>query len=110
MDTLLARREICITNQIASELIRNTFRLRPEMMEIVQEFLDRDELVWIGDLGDRSKIRHRDSSDQPILDAAISNDVDIIVTGDKGFHALEIDRPRIMTPADFITEFVPETH
>ena len=39
----------------------------------------------------------RDETDQPILNAAILHDVDIILTGDKDFLALEIDRPRCMT-------------
>ena len=44
----------------------------------------------------------RDETDQPILNAAILHDVDIILTGDKDFLALEIDRPRCMTAAQFL--------
>lgn len=35
-----------------------------------------------------SGVAIRDAKDQPILDAAIASAVDIIVTGDKDFHAL----------------------
>ena len=44
----------------------------------------------------------RDETDQPILNAAILHDVDIILTGDKDFLALDIDRPRCMTAAQFL--------
>lgn len=44
----------------------------------------------------------RDETDQPILNAAILHDVDIILTGDKDFLALEIDRPICMTAAQFL--------
>ena len=44
----------------------------------------------------------RDETDQPILNAAILHDVDIILTGDKDFLALEIDRPRCMTAAQVL--------
>ncbi len=44
----------------------------------------------------------RDENDRPILQAAIDADVDIILTGDKDFHALDIERPQILTPADFL--------
>lgn len=44
----------------------------------------------------------RDETDQPILNAAILHDVDIILTGDKDFLALEIDRPKCMTAAQFL--------
>jgi len=44
-----------------------------------------------------------DPKDQPILNAAIFNDVDIIITGDKHFLKLNIERPEILTPSDFLT-------
>lgn len=44
----------------------------------------------------------RDVKDQPILNAAIASDVDVILTGDKDFLSLAIDRPACMTVADFL--------
>lgn len=35
----------------------------------------------------------RDAKDQPILNAAIMSDVDIILTGDKDFLCLDMERP-----------------
>lgn len=46
----------------------------------------------------------RDAKDQPILNAAIVSDVDIILTGDKDFLCLEIDRPKCMTAAQFMEQ------
>lgn len=46
-----------------------------------------------------------DPKDQPILNAAIVSGVDIIVTGDRHFLSLGIERPRAMTPAQYL-EFV----
>lgn len=46
-----------------------------------------------------------DPNDQPILDAAIAGAVDVIVTGDKRFHALDIETPRVLTARGFLTEF-----
>jgi len=43
----------------------------------------------------------RDADDRPILQAAIDADADAILTGDSDFHALNIDRPRIISPAEF---------
>lgn len=43
----------------------------------------------------------RDAKDQPILNAAIVSDVDIILTGDKDFLSLELERPKCMTVAQF---------
>lgn len=44
----------------------------------------------------------RDAKDQPILNAAIVSDVDIILTGDKDFLSLEMEHPVCMTVAQFL--------
>ncbi len=44
----------------------------------------------------------RDAADQPIVDAAITGGVDIILTGDKDFHALGLVEPRVLDPRAFL--------
>lgn len=44
----------------------------------------------------------RDAKDQPILNAAMLYDVDIILTGDKDFLSLEMDRPKCVTVTQFL--------
>lgn len=44
----------------------------------------------------------RDAKDQPILNAAILFDVDAILTGDKDFLSLDIERPKCITAAHFL--------
>lgn len=46
----------------------------------------------------------RDAKDQPILNAAIVADVDVILTGDKDFLSLEMEHPRCLTVAQFLEE------
>jgi uncharacterized protein len=43
----------------------------------------------------------RDKNDLPILVSAILSDIDIFITGDKDFHAVDIEKPRIITLKDF---------
>ncbi len=43
----------------------------------------------------------RDAKDQPILNAAIVADVDIILTGDKDFLCLDMEHPKCMTVTEF---------
>lgn len=47
----------------------------------------------------------RDVKDQPILNAAIAAGMDIIITGDKDFLSLELQRPKCMSAADFLEKF-----
>lgn len=44
----------------------------------------------------------RDAKDQPILNAAIVSDVDVILTGDKDFLALDMEHPKCMTVANYL--------
>lgn len=44
----------------------------------------------------------RDTKDQPILNAAIAANVDIIITGDKDFLSLKLTHPQCMTVAEFL--------
>lgn len=43
----------------------------------------------------------RDAKNQPILNAAIVSDVDVILTGDKDFLSLDLEHPECMTVAQF---------
>ena len=43
-----------------------------------------------------------DPKDIPVLNAAITSDVDIIISGDKHFLALGLKRPKVMTASDYL--------
>ena len=47
----------------------------------------------------------RDEKDKPILASAITADVDILITGDKDFSDIEIERPEIFTPSEFLQQY-----
>jgi putative PIN family toxin of toxin-antitoxin system len=44
----------------------------------------------------------RDTNDLPILASAIMGDVDLLLTGDKDFEAVDLERPTILSPAKFM--------
>lgn len=46
----------------------------------------------------------RDQKDSPILATALLEDVDVFVTGDKDFLVLDLERPQIMTVAEFLEQ------
>lgn len=47
----------------------------------------------------------RDKKDKPILAAAILADVDIIITGDKDFFDIDIERPKIVSHLEFLAKY-----
>ena len=47
----------------------------------------------------------RDKDDEPILYSAITADVDVLITGDGDFFEVEIERPEILSPAEFLVKY-----
>jgi putative PIN family toxin of toxin-antitoxin system len=61
------------------------------------------EMVYTPKKIDKSKYPDiRDEADVPILVSAIIADVDILISGDKDFLGVDIERPQIIVPADFM--------
>jgi predicted nucleic acid-binding protein len=49
----------------------------------------------------REGLEMSDPKDSPILNAAIIADADIIVSGDKHFLELDIERPQVLSPTAY---------
>ncbi|HEX4400129.1 MAG TPA: putative toxin-antitoxin system toxin component, PIN family [Galbitalea sp.] len=92
--------QLVLTQWILDELGDVVGRKWPDRLGALELFLSTVgyELLAVGSSG----VQIRDVDDQPILDAAISAGVDVIVTGDKDFLALEIDKPRILTVRGYL--------
>lgn len=106
----LTRHQVVVTDQIVSEVRAFTRRKNPTRLEAVEAFLSDSRLEHAG--SDSSSgfraITIRDETDQGILDNALSAGVDIVLSGDADFLVLEINFPRIMSPAEFIAEFIDQ--
>ena len=47
----------------------------------------------------------RDKKDYPILYTAIIESVDLFLTGDKDYFDVKVEKPIIISPADFIAKY-----
>ncbi len=95
-----------ICTQNIEELIRIFNKKFPHRLDSLNRFLS-DALLSIevvpvpsNKMDDESLIR--DVADRPILRAAIENNIDIFLTGDKDFLEADIDFLSIMTASDFL--------
>jgi len=61
------------------------------------------ELCYTSKINDKTP-KMRDEDDRPILQAAIDAGADAILTGDDDFHALDINYPKIISPADLLLD------
>ena len=48
----------------------------------------------------------RDVKDFPVLYSSVMSDVDVLVTGDKDFSDIKLEKPEILTPSDFLINIV----
>ena len=54
---------------------------------------------------DEKSLSIRDIKDVPVLYSAIIADVDILITGDRDFEDINIEKPEIMTPNEFLKKY-----
>ncbi len=92
--------EIVLTDRNIAELRDIVQRKNPGLLPAVEVLLAELSFELIPAI-DETKIKIRDVKDQPILNAAILADVDMILTGDEDFLCLEMERPKCMTPGDY---------
>jgi len=95
-----------VCDQNLEELRHVYYRKFPDELDALRDFLAESlpylEVVQTPSdhLDEEAKIR--DIKDRPILRAAIMAGADIILTGDKDFLESGIERPLIVTPAEFV--------
>jgi len=93
--------ELVLCDRNVTEMRDVIKRKSPEILADAEVFLSELSYELIPSVEDAQKLI-RDPKDQPILNAAIVSEVDIILTGDKDFLCINLDRPKPMTIADFL--------
>ena len=95
---------ICEQNVDEMKLIFN--KKFPNRLAALDRFLSvallTMELVPIPTDEDIAELKIRDVKDRPILRAAMEAGADVLLTGDKDFLESGLERPAIMTPAEFV--------
>ena len=89
------------------EIRRVVKRKFPEKQREMEIFLQklRYTLVYTPSIEILDGIVLRDPNDYPILASAIISNVDILITGDRDFDGLDIERPEILTIREFIEKY-----
>jgi len=103
---LLESHEVVICS-FSIEEARSVFdRKFPEKLESLKQLLDSIEFTKFetpAQIDPASYPKIRDIKDLPILVSAIQSDVDILISGDKDFENIEIKKPLIFTPGEYLT-------
>ena len=98
---------LVLSSYIIDELLEVVERKFSDKMKSVDLFLTRlpYELVYTPKELNNELFNIDDTSDYPVLYSAITEDVDLFVTGDSDFDNVEIGRPEIITPSKFLEKY-----
>ncbi|MDI9460950.1 MAG: putative toxin-antitoxin system toxin component, PIN family [Saccharofermentanales bacterium] len=96
--------ELVLCEQNLRELREVIRRKEPEYSQDVEVLLVELAYELIPDSYYAEKLI-RDPKNQPILNAAILANVDLLITGDKDFLVLELEQPHCITAAQFLENY-----
>jgi len=111
MDSLMYKatldHQLVLSSYIIDELHDVIKRKFPAKVKDIDIFLTRlpYELVYSPKEKNMDFFDIRDENDYPVLYSAIIEDVDLFITGDSDFDDVEIEKPVILTPSEFLERY-----
>ena len=107
MECIFTEHQLVLSSYIVEELKDVVRRKFPNKVGIVDTLLTKMnyEYVYTPDIWDETLFDIRDMKDYPVLYTAILEDVDILVTGDSDFSDVDVDKPEILTPTEFVEKY-----
>jgi putative PIN family toxin of toxin-antitoxin system len=100
--------QLVISSYVLNELKTVVKRKFPKHVADLDKFLTKlsFELVYSPESVENvSLFKIRDSNDYMVLYSAILDDADILITGDKDFADIDIEKPEILTPSEFLEKY-----
>ncbi len=101
LEQVIERHELILCEQNLAELCEIVSRKVPYLIGDTEKFLRKLSYEEIA-VGKDAAPQIRDDTDQPIVNAALAQNIDIILTGDKDFLSMNLDFPKCMTAAQFL--------
>jgi putative PIN family toxin of toxin-antitoxin system len=96
-------------SQYALDEVEDVFNEKfPHRIDEMKIFIDKVPYeLFVLNKVDNNKYPHiRDIDDLPVLASAIESHVDILITGDKDFDEITIEKPKILKPRKYIDEYM----
>lgn len=98
---------LVLSSFVVEELTAVAERKFPAKRDLIDRFLFQlgYELVYTPHKMEGGLFEIRDIKDYPVLYTAIVENIDILITGDKDFADVDVEKPDIMTPAEFMERY-----
>jgi putative PIN family toxin of toxin-antitoxin system len=109
IDYIVLNHELVISTYVIDELRDVIERKFPKMTGELDEFLTTLSftLAYTPNYSQPGLFKIRDEWDYPVLYTAILESIDVLITGDKDFNDVEIEKPAIMNVVKFTEEYMP---
>lgn len=108
IDAIVDKHSIVLCSYVIDELHEVIERKFPNKQKDLEDFLLKlpFELIYTPKVTDTHDLFEiRDADDEKVLYSAILADVDVLLTGDKDFSDIEIEKPEILTPREFLEKY-----
>ncbi|MCL2427243.1 MAG: putative toxin-antitoxin system toxin component, PIN family [Oscillospiraceae bacterium] len=101
---IVTKHTLVLSSYVIDELLEVTRRKFSGKIEVVDQLLSQlpYELVYTPKNPKPGLFEIRDEMDYPVLYSAITEGVDLFITGDRDFDDIVLERPEILTPAKFL--------
>ena len=108
IDNITEHHTIVLPSYVIDELKRVTKEKFPSKYDLLEAFFRElpFELVYTPEKIDQARYPDiRDLKDLPILVSAIVGDVDVLISGDGDFAPLDMERPEILKPKNYVEKY-----
>lgn len=89
------------TKEECIEVFQKKFPTKLEQIDIFFNGINFEEFKSPAHFDEKKYPKIRDIKDLPVLVSAILSDADVLITGDKDFEDVKIDKPLIFSPANY---------
>lgn len=105
LNDICENHELILCDYIINESYDVAKRKFPNKIYVLDKLFSklRYNLILAPNIG---KIPIRDIKDQPILNAVIKHDVEILISGDNHFLELNLKKPKILSPTQFKNTYI----
>lgn len=105
--TIVEKHKLVLSSFVIDELLSVVQRKSPQKQDAVDRFLSRFpyEMVYTPKEIVPQLFYIRDEKDYPVLYTALLEDVDVLITNDKDFYDIQLERPEIMSPQQFLEKY-----
>lgn len=108
MNSIFTQHQLVLSSYVVDELksvVRRKFSKKESTIEKLLMTMSF-EYVYTPSEIESGLFEIRDIMDYPVLYTAIIEDVDILITGDKDYADIDIEKPEIMNPTEFMERFL----